>query len=576
LIVVLFFVIISGTLLIGVANPVTNQIRNTSEFLKSKQSYAVADAQAENALYRLNSGRTDAPGTLSILGAIATADVTDIGDIKEIAVDGVFGQFKRFLKTQFKQDSGVAFNYGLQAGVGGIELSGSSYIVGNVYSNGDITGNGGSGWYTTYVTGGVTIANVSDPIAHIDNSTSAGDNSFDIGQNNTNQDFAESFTYSTSSPVTEIELYLKRTSTLPANATVKIVNNSSGAPGSTVLVSGTLNASLSTAAYSYVPVAMTTTTALVSGSTYWIVIDVPANNTNYYTLGTNDSTYGGATKIGRFGTSWANMATTTADMKFKMYVGGDVGTISGMGVGTSGTGDLWANTVTNTTVTGSLYCQSGTGNNKVCDTSRADPPPSNMPISQGNIDAWKADAAAGGATTTMSLGGVTVKTMGPIKVNGNLSVGNSARLNIVGVIHVTGNLTVNGSAKIYVDSSMGANSGVIVVDGTVDLGGSGGVYGSGTAGSYVIIADTSSCPGTGCTSTPAILVSGAAGSVVLNAPNGNVEFSGSAGVKAVAAKKMIMSGATNITYESGLASLDFTSGPSGGWSINSWNEVEEN
>ena len=51
LIVVLFFVIISGTLLIGVVNPVANQIRNTTDFLKSKQSYATferGDATKKN------------------------------------------------------------------------------------------------------------------------------------------------------------------------------------------------------------------------------------------------------------------------------------------------------------------------------------------------------------------------------------------------------------------------------------------------------------------------------------------------------------------------------------------------
>lgn len=577
LIVVLFFVIISGTLLIGVVNPVANQIRNTTDFLKSKQSYAVADAQAENSLYRLNSGRVDAPTTLSILGASATASLSDIGDIKEISIDGVFEEFQRFVKTQFQQDAGVAFSYGLQAGIGGIEMSGSSYIVGNVYSNGDIVGNGGSGWYTTYITGGVTVANASQAQLYTSNTTSASDGSFDFGLTNANQDFAQSFVYSTSTPVTEIELYLKKSASSTANATVKIVNNSSGNPGSTVLVSGTLSSSLVTSSFSYVPVAMNTTTSLVSGTTYWVVIDVGSNNaTNYYTMGTNDGVYTtGTTKTGRLGNSWANLPSATADMKFNMYNGEDLGQVTGMGIGTSGSGNLWVNTATNATVSGSLYCQTGTGNNKVCDTSRADAPATTFPISQGNIDAWK-DEASVNSTSSLTLGGVAVRTLGPLKVNGNLNVGASARLNITGVIHVTGNMTVDGSGKIYVDSSMGAASGVIVVDGIVNLGGSGGVYGSGTAGSYVVIASTSACPGTGCPSTSAITVSGAAGSVVLSAPSGTVEFTGSAGVKAVVAKKMKMSGATHITYETGLASMDFDSGPSGAWSISSWNEVEEN
>lgn len=580
MVVVLFFVVIATTLLVGIVNPISNQIRNTDEFLKSKQSYSVADAQAENALYRFNNGKSDAPSTLSLLGATASANMTDIGDIKQITVEGVYGQFERTVQAQFKQDAGVAFNYGLQSGIGGVQMEGSSYITGNVYSNGDIVGNGGSGWYTTYITGSATVANVSDPTPHVSNATpaSSGDQSFDIGKTNTNQDFAESFVYSTTTPITEIQLYMRKTGS-PANATVKVVSNSSGAPGTTVLSSGTLNSSLVTSINSYVPVAMNTTTSLVSGTTYWIVVDVGSNNTsNYYTLGLNDNTYSGSPKIGRFANSWANIATTTLDVKFKVIVGGDVGTISNMGIGTGGTGNAWAHTVTNTTVGGSLYCQIGSGNNKACDTSKADPAPASFPISEGNLQEWKEQAVAGGATSSVKIDGVKVRTLGPIKINGNLEVEGSGRLDITGPIHVTGFIKVQGNGKIYVASSMGTASGLIVADGIVELEGSGGIYGSGTAGSYVVVATTSTCPeAPNCSGgSRAIKISGAAGSVVLSAPNGRVELEGSVGIKSLVAKQLKMSGTAHVIYDSGLANLDFTSGPSGSWAIDSWKEVEGN
>ncbi|MES2623481.1 MAG: choice-of-anchor R domain-containing protein [Patescibacteria group bacterium] len=575
LIVVLFFVILSTTLLIGVSTPIMQQISNSTDFLASKKSYNVADMQAENTLYRFNKGKTDAPSVLSVLGSQATAVLTDISGEKQISIQGVLGEFQRFVKARFKQDSGVAFNYGLQSGIGGIQMSGSSYIVGNVYSNGDIVGNGGPGWYTTYITGSATAATISNSVAHVSNDVSTTPpDSFDVGLTNTNQDFAQSFVVSTSTAITEIDVMLKKVGS-PANATVKIVNNASGLPGSTVITSGTLSATLATTLYSSVPITMTTSATLVPGTTYWLVIDVASNNmTNYYTLGMNDGIFtGGDTKQGRLGTSWAALSPSTLDVGFKVLVGGDPGSITNMGVGTSGSGSAWSDTVTNTTVSGSLFCQIGSGNNKACDTSKADPVPSPMPISQGNIDEWKALATAGGSTSTLTVNGVTSLTLGPKKINGNLTVTESARLNLTGPIYVTGNVTVSGSGKIYVDSSMGTASGIIVTDGRVDLNGSGGIYGSGTAGSYVVISSTSQCPsGAGCSGSPAISVSGAAGSVVLSAPDGTVNFSGSAGVKAVVAKTMVMSGATNVTYDSGLADLEFTSGPSGSWTVSSWKE----
>jgi hypothetical protein len=455
-------------------------------------------------------------------------------------------------------------------------MSGSSYIVGDVYSNGDIVGSGGPGWYSTYITGSAIAATVSSPVAHVANDVGTSPAySFDVGQNNTNQDFAESFVMSTTTAITEVDLYLKKAG-VPANATVKIVNNASGQPGSTVITSGTLSASLATSLYSYVPITMTTSVSLVPGTTYWLVIDTASNNaSNYYTLGMNNASFtAGDAKMGRLGTSWTALSPATLDAGFKVLVGGDAGSITGMGIGTGGGGTASANTITNVTVSGSLFCQSGSGNNKACDTSKADPIPSPMPISEGNIAEWEADALAGGTSSSVSVGGASTATLGPKKINGNLTVDGSGRLNITGPIYVTGNVTVSGAGKIYVDSSMGSASGIIVTDGRVDLNGSGGIYGSGASGSYVVISSTSACPSAaGCSGNPAISVSGAAGSVVLSAPGGTVSFSGSAAVKAVVAKTMTMSGATSITYDSGLTNMDFTSGPSGSWAVSSWKEA---
>lgn len=576
LIVVLFFVILSTTLLIGVSMPVVQQIENASDFLISKKGYTVADAQAENALYRLNKGKNDAPTTLSVLGSEANAVLLDIGEDKQISIEGIAGEFQRFLQARFKKDAGASFNYGLQTGIGGLQMEGSSYIVGNVYSNGDVVGNGGSGWYTTYVTGSLTAATLSDPVSHIENiASSTPSHTFNFGLTNTNQDFAQSFTLSTTTPITEIHILLKKTGA-PVNATVKIVANSSGVPGSSVLVSGTLNSALVTSLYSYVPVVMTTNTSLSTG-TYWFVIDVPSNNaSNYYTVGMNNNTYAGNIKQGRMGNSWTNPSPSTTDAGFKMYVGGDSGSITGMGVGTSGTGEAWARNVTNTVVTGSLFCQSGTGNNKACNTSKADPVQAPFPVTSAILDEWKALATEGGATSSIIIGGASTRTFGPLKINGNLKIEGSGRLNITGPIYVTGNIEVGGAGRIYVDTSMGTQSGVLVADGTVKLEGSGGIYGSGTAGSYVVVATTSSCPGgSNCSSGSsfALKISGAAGSVVLNVPEGTTELEGSVGIKALVSKKVKMSGTAHITYESGLADISFTSGPSGSWTVSSWKEA---
>lgn len=575
IIVVLFFIILSTTLLIGISAPISNQIKGTNEFLTSKSSYSIADSQAENAMYRFNKGKTDAPTDLTLLGATASAVLTDVGGNKSLVVEGSKSIFDRYIKAIFRTGDGIAFNYGLQLGNGGLVMDGSSHVNGNVYANGDILGvQGGPGWYNTYISGSAIAATAANPTLSLSVSTTTQAlTAFPFGQTNANQDAAQSFVAGTTTAISQINLYIKKTGS-PANVTVKIVNDNSGVPGSTI-TSGTLNASTVTTSYAYVPTLMSSAVTLTSGATYWLVIDNSSNNaSNYYSLVTYTNVYpSGATKQGRLGNSFSDLSPTTQDFDFSVWVGGEAGSITNVGVGTSGIGDAWANTVTNTTVTGSLYCQSGSGNNKACDTSRSDPVSVAYPVSDANIAEWEADATAGGSTSTITIAGTATRSLGPIKINGNLTVTSSGNLNITGPIYVTGNVVIDGNSDIAVDSSLSNSSAVITADGSISISTSGSITGAGSQ-SYLVFNSDKTCTTTSnCTSNPSITVSGDAGAIILNALYGGVKLTGSANVKAIVAKQLYMDGNTSVTYESGLADVNFTSGPSGAWTKQSWKEV---
>jgi hypothetical protein len=226
-------------------------------------------------------------------------------------------------------------------------------------------------------------------------------------------------------------------------------------------------------------------------------------------------------------------------------------------------------------VAGSLFCQSGTDNNKVCDTSRADPAPQAYPVSDTSIQSWKDEALAGGVTSTDVTVGSTGATLGPRKIVGNLLVNGGGTLTLSGNLWVTGTLTVTGGGKVKLDPSYGSKSGVLVTDGRISLSGGGQLTGSGTAGSYLMILTTSDCPtGAGCSGVSAMTVSGGAGAVILNAQNGQMDLAGGVNLKEATAYKITATGGTTITYESGIANVNFSSGPSGGYNISSWQEVQ--
>ena len=62
--------------------------------------------------------------------------------------------------------------------------------------------------------------------------------------------------------------------------------------------------------------------------------------------------------------------------------------------------------------------------------------------------------------------------------------------------------------------------------------------------------------------------------VIYYASNGRIKFSNNAAAKEATAYGITLDNNAVITYESGLSSVSFSSGPSGGYDIVSWEEVE--
>jgi hypothetical protein len=332
--------------------------------------------------------------------------------------------------------------------------------------------------------------------------------------------------------------------------------------------------------YGYVAVPFTSASTLTPGTQYWIVLDTPSTSWNtYYQWAATSATYSnGVSKTGDLGGTWNATSPSTLDGYFDLYLGGVTGIIQGIAVGQNG-GDARAHEIKNAIISNTAYCQISSGTtNKACNTTQADPTQVAYPVVDSQILSWKDEAAAGTSRSTWSLGSNNAtSTSGAMKINGNLSLTDGAILTLNGILYVTGNININGAGKIQLGSSMGTKAGVIVVDGTVTLSGGASITGNGTAGSYAIVVSTNTACGTGvgCNASSAYAISadGGTGSVVLVAQDGGIRFLGGASAKSAVGKYMYMDGGTTLRYESGLASIDFSSGPGGTWSVNSWKEI---
>jgi len=124
-------------------------------------------------------------------------------------------------------------------------------------------------------------------------------------------------------------------------------------------------------------------------------------------------------------------------------------------------------------------------------------------------------------------------------------------------------------------SLYGTNSGVVVAGGTMDISNNAVLEGSGQTGSFLLFLTTSDCPtNPSCGGDYAIDISNNVSAIMLNAQNGSIHMSNNASVKGATAYRVVLNSNATINYESGLANLNFISGPSGGWNISSWRETE--
>lgn len=575
LIAIIFFLFISTTIVFGVVTPILKQVRISKDLIDSKESYFLAEGALEDALYRVKTGKIISSGeTLIVNGYTTTITLTTTSNGKTISAlsnrDGVI----RKMESKVTAGIGAVFYYGIQTGVGGFSLSGNATVNGNVYSNGPITSDSGN----TAITGTAISAN--GPALASDQSNGSSTPPYDItfGNAGGTQDFAQSFQVSNTGTVNKVQLYLKKVGT-PSNLTVRITSNNNGSPNNSSLATGALGASLVSTSYGWVDVPFSTNPELTASTTYWIVIDGPTSSSNNYRIGGNSNGYANGTgKIGAYNGTWNATTPSGLDGYFSLYLGGVTGIITGLEVGTGTTGDAKANTVNNSIVRGGLYCQTGTGNNKACNTSLPDPTPTAMPVSDQNILDWKDEAAAGGTYSgNYSLANNSTASLGPKEITGNLVLDGNSVLTVTGTLWVHGNITVSSNALIRLSASYGESSGAIIADGNINFSTNIGIEGSGQTGSYILLLTTSTCPvGSSCGGgiTKAITVGGNGGAVILNAQNGTISFTGNAHANQVTAKTISIEGNTTITYLSGLADTNFSSGPGGGWDISSWKEVQ--
>lgn len=567
LITALMFFLAAGTAVVaGLSDSVLREARTVRNESTSKQSYYASESSLEDAIYRIKVGKQiGSTETIAVASSTAVATITtDADGTQTISAAGDSSGTKRSLEATMSETSGVSFPFLLQGGIGGIDITDGS-IVGDVYTTGSIRGCG-----SCSITGlAVSAATATISIDQANSTPAVPTQSIVFGNNATTQDFAQGFRVSNELSLVKIEIYIKKIGN-PSNATIKIMTGSGSAPSySGIIASGTISSSLVGTGYSWIEIPLTANQILDDGTTYWIVIDANPDASNYYAIAANSSYGNGQAKIGRtdWG-SWSNTTPSGLDGYFKLTLAtSDVGIMGEDQYNDLTVGSAYAYAVNNVSSSGTLYCQSGAGNNKACDMSRANPTIEPMPVPDAAITAWKNEAVAGGTFSGNKSIDYAGATLGPKKIVGNLAVSGGGTLRVSGTLWVTGDVTISGGA--HVRSNDTSKSFAIIADGKITL--SGGASIDGATNSHILLLSTNTDP------VSAITISGGANDTAVYAASGGVTITGGASIKAAAAQHLYIGGGSNVVYDPAMASLNLTSGssgPSSGASIKSWRESQ--
>lgn len=478
----------------------------------------------------------------------------------------------RKVAIEASQGVGVSFVYGVQVGEGGLQLGHGNTVTGSIYSNGDITAD-----HDNTIKGEVWVAGGQQPNPDQQMDCSGvGCADYLFGKNVSGEnrlDVTQSFKPSISNVLNKVSLKLKKIGN-PSDVAVRIIGDDGGKPDkNNVLASGTLYSSLVTSSYGWIDVTFTSSPNLAANTTYWLMIDTSSNSSNYWSW-QNDLSMGYSNGQPKWSPNWdtgnPNWNTINGDLSLQTYMGGVVTKIDGgqelevkkdqLGYG----GHAHANTIKNLEIEGDAYYQSISGSSVagISYPGSPDPAPKVFPISDANIDQWKQDAACTTCSTYSNLG--CVSTLGPGKVNGNVALGEGCIVTIKSPVWITGNLTGENNNKLTLDQSYTTTSGVIVVDGIVDIKNNNKVEGTGQGSSILMILSTYDSRTNGLS---AIIIKNNGNTGVFYANKGIIEPGSNNNFKELTAWGIKLVNNSTIDYTVGLSSSLFTSGPSGSYTL---------
>lgn len=237
--------------------------------------------------------------------------------------------------------------------------------------------------------------------------------------------------------------------------------------------------------------------------------------------------------------------------------------------------DAFYTTIEDTTVDDTLYPDS------------PDLATSSLPITDELLDTWEAFAASSSVMTAecTAAGGTLIfnadVTLGPVKIPCNVEFRQFPTITVSGVIWITGDVTFTQGPEFEVAAAIGNRSVPIVVDNPsnrltssrVIMRNSGAWRGNGDR-SYIMVVSRNESAEQGGSEKAILIEQSTGGALLVYAGHGEINLQNNTDLTEITAYRVRLQNATEVIYDSGLASAVFVAGPGGSYVIDSWKEVE--
>jgi hypothetical protein len=160
--------------------------------------------------------------------------------------------------------------------------------------------------------------------------------------------------------------------------------------------------------------------------------------------------------------------------------------------------------------------------------------------------------------------------------------GTGYTVTLAGHLWVAGNATIKNSPTIKAASALGGTSVALIADNPanratgskIESDNSAVFEGSGSPGSYVLLLSQNRSAEDGGSEVAIKLANSARGALLAYAGHGEILLQNSVSLREVTAWRIRLKNSAEVIYETGLANLIFTTGPSGGYVFDSWREIE--